>query len=244
MENTNLKNEYFFSGNSTGCLLIHGFSSTPAELRELGESLSKEGYTVLSILLSGHGTVVENMEKSNYGDWIKSAEEGYERLKKTCTKIYVIGHSMGGLLALNLAENYKVDKLVALAPALVSKSKASKYAGIIKHFMKYTEWPPEERPEEETKYQLGYAKIPLRSVEQLNKLQKVTRKDLKKIVSPLLIVHSINDNAIHANGIKLIENKVSSKEIHKHYLNNSGHNITIEREKGIVVKEVIAFLCK
>jgi len=244
MENIDLKKEYFFSGSSKGCLLIHGFSSTPAELRELGESLSKEGYTVLSILLSGHGTLVENMEKSNYGDWIKSAEEGYERLKKTCSKIYVIGHSMGGLLALNLAENYKVDKLVALAPALVSKSKAAKYAGIIKHFVKYTKWPPEQRPEEETKYLLGYAKIPLRSVEQLSKLQKVTIKDLKKIVSPLLIIQSIKDTAVHADGIKLIEKEVSSKEIQKFYLDNCGHNITIECEKGIVVKEVIAFLCK
>ena len=244
MENIDLKKEYFFQGNKTGCLLIHGFSSTPAELRELGENLSEEGYTVLGIKLSGHGTIVEDMEKSNYKDWIKSAEDGYERLKKTCTKIYVIGHSMGGVLALYIAENNNVNKVVALAPALVTKNKSAKYVGILKHFIKYTEWAPEERPEEEIKYLLGYSKIPLSSIQELNRLQKVTRKDLKKIEQPLLIVHAIHDNAIHENSIKLLETSVSSKQIQKLYLNNCGHNITVESEKNEVFQEVISFLAK
>ena len=68
MKTIDYKQSYFFSGNETGCLLIHGFTSTPAELRELGELLHKVGYTVLGVRLSGHGTTVEDLEKSNYKD--------------------------------------------------------------------------------------------------------------------------------------------------------------------------------
>lgn len=242
MENIDYKQSYFFSGNDTGCLLIHGFTSTPAELRELGEHLHEVGYTVLGVRLSGHGTTVEDLEKSKYKDWIQSAQEGYAQLATTCNQIYVIGHSMGGVLALYLAENYSVHRIVTLAPALVTKDRAAKYVGIAKYFMKYTEWASEVRPEEESKYLLGYSKIPLSSIQELNRLQKTTKKSLNKIDQPLLIIHSIKDNAVHEKSIPLIEQGVSSKEIQKVKLSHCGHNITIEREKKVVFAEVLRFL--
>lgn len=242
MEAVDLKKEFFFQGNETGCLLIHGFTSTPAELRELGENLNKAGYTVLGVRLSGHGTVIEDMEKSKYTDWIHSVEDGYARLREICSTIHVIGHSMGGVLALYIAENVEVNKVVALAPALVTKDPAAKYAGIAKHFMRYSEWTERERPEEESKYLLGYSKIPVSSVNELNRLQRVTRKSLQKIKQPILIIHALKDDSIHGRGIDLIINGVSSYDIKKMYLNRCGHNITVEGEKDKVFKAVIAFL--
>lgn len=242
METIDYKQSYFFSGNETGCLLIHGFTSTPAELRELGELLHKVGYTVLGVRLSGHGTTVEDLEKSNYKDWVQSAQEGYDYLKKTCSQIHVIGHSMGGVLALYIAENNAVHKVVALAPALVTKDRAAKYVGVAKYFMKYTEWTSEVRPEEESKYLLGYSKIPLSSIHELNRLQKTTKKSLHKVDQPLLIIHSIQDNTVHEKSIPIIEQGVASKEIKKVSLSNCGHNITIEREKKTVFAEVLQFL--
>ncbi|MNP10038.1 Thermostable monoacylglycerol lipase [compost metagenome] len=242
MENIDLRQEFFFAGNETGCLLIHGFTSTPAEIRELGERLSEVGYTVLGVKLAGHGTVVEDLEKSTYKDWIRSVEEGYERLNGICSSIHVVGHSMGGVLALYVAENYEVNKIVTLAPALVTNNKAAKYAGIVKYVMKYKIWDKEERPEEESQYLLGYSKMPLSSIAELNKLQRFIKKSLHNIVRPLLIIHSIKDQSIHEKGIELLVNGVSSKEIKKVYLNDCGHNITVEREKSKVFQEVISFL--
>ena len=45
---------FYFPGNSTGCLLIHGFTGTPKEMRPLGDFLADKGYSVLGIRLSGH----------------------------------------------------------------------------------------------------------------------------------------------------------------------------------------------
>jgi carboxylesterase len=242
METINLKNEFFFKGNEVGCLLIHGFSSTPAELRELGEKIGAEGRTVYGVKLAGHGTTLADFEKSKYSDWIKSVEAAYEKLKKSCSKIYVVGHSMGGLLALYIAENYEVDKIVLLAPAVVSKDKTSLLVPVLKHFIKYTEWEPMERPTDETKYLLGYSKIPLACVHELNKLQRTARAKLSKIDKPILIIHSKNDTAIDEKGIEIIEKRVTSKTIKKVILDKCGHNITIECEKKAVFKEVLEFL--
>ena len=242
METLYLKNEYFFKGSDIGCLLIHGFTGTPAELRELGERLKAEGYTVCGVKLKGHGTTLEDFEKSTYVDWIASVEAAYKKLKSTCSKIYVIGHSMGGVLTLNLAQNYTADKLVLLAPALVNRDKNSLFVPFLKYFKKYTEWAPVDRTEEETKYLLGYRTMPLVCIHELLKLQKVTKAKLNTIDKPILIIHSKKDTVIDEKGIDIIEKNVSSKDVKKVYLNNCSHSITVEGEKETVFREVLDFL--
>ncbi|WDC84711.1 hypothetical protein PL321_03340 [Caloramator sp. mosi_1] len=81
-----LRKEYLFEGSDEGCLVIHGFTGTPAELRLLGERLHSKGYTVYGVRLKGHGTNVEEMEKCTYKDWIDSALEGYNLLRSRCKK--------------------------------------------------------------------------------------------------------------------------------------------------------------
>ena len=44
---------FYFSGDRTGCLLIHGFTGTPNEMRWLGTQLSTAGHTVLGVRLAG-----------------------------------------------------------------------------------------------------------------------------------------------------------------------------------------------
>jgi carboxylesterase len=244
MENVNLKEEYFLKGKKEACLLIHGFTSTPAELRELGEKVHEAGYTVLGVRLKGHGTVVEDMEKSTYKDWIDSAVEGYKKLKDRYEKIYVIGHSMGSLLALYISESFEVDKVIALSPPLVVKNKATKWAFIGKYFIRYHEYPPKFRLEEEIKYLLGYSKVSIRSVHELMKLIAKVKKNLYKIKKPLLIIHSHKDETVDEVSVDLLYNSVSSEVKEKIFLNKCGHNITIECEKEDVFRGVIDFLKK
>lgn len=243
METVDLRKEYFFEGNDIGCLVIHGFTSTPAELRELGERIHKLlGYTVLGVRLKGHGTTMEDMEQCKYTHWIESAEEGYERLRKCCSKVFVVGHSMGGLLALHVAAHKEVDKVITLAPAIANNDKVSSLVPILKHFIKYTGWGDGYRPEEEMKYLLGYNKFPLSAVHELNKLQKAVRKDLKYVSKPILFIQSKKDQSVHPKGINIIEKNVSTKDITKIYLQNCRHNLTVECEKEKVYEEVIKYI--
>ena len=242
MEVSDLKQEYYLKGNKTGCLIIHGISGTPAEMRELGELLGEKGYTVLGVCLKGHGTTVEDMEKCSYKDWIASAVNALSKLKEECDNVYVIGHSMGSLLAMYLAENFEVAGLAALSPPLVTKNKAAKFAFILKHFMKYVEWAPRERSAEETQYLLGSSKLPVCSIDELNKLTKAVSKSLDKISAPLLIVHSHNDEAVDESSVDILYTKVKSLTKEKIFLNKSGHNITVECEKLDVFNAVLNFL--
>jgi carboxylesterase len=242
MDIVDLKKEFFFEGGSVGCLIIHGFTGTPGEHITLGKRLRDEGYTVLGVRLKGHGTTVEDMEGCTYGDWIESAVKGYERLKEQCNKVYVIGHSMGSLLALYLGEKLDAEKIIALSPPLITTNKAVRLAFILKYFKRYQKWGISKRTIDEAKYLVGYPKFALSSVHELNKLRVAVKKDLYKIKSPLLIIHSRKDLTVAEGSVDMLYNNVSSTIKEKVYLNKCGHNITIECEKEEVFKEIIDFI--
>ena len=236
-----LKKEYFLEGNDIACILIHGFTGTPAELRELGEKIHEKGFTVSGITLAGHGTKAEDMLNNVFMDWVNSALKEYNKLKKQYKEVYLIGHSMGSLISMYIAENYEVDKLILLSPPIVQKNKSTKYAGIIKHFVKYSKWPQRDIPSHQLEYLLGYDTFPINSVHELNKLTSVVKKSLSKITSPVLIVHSKNDAIVDDKSVEIIANQVSSKIVQPVFLETSGHLIMIEDEKETTFKAVIDF---
>ncbi len=72
---------FFIPGGKIGCLLIHGFTGTPKEMRNLADSLTLEKYTILGIRLAGHATDLEDMRHSTWRDWLASVEDGINLLK-------------------------------------------------------------------------------------------------------------------------------------------------------------------
>jgi carboxylesterase len=95
---------FFFPGSGqngkTGCLVQHGFTGTPKEVRWLGEYLNRQGYTVCGMRLAGHATQPEDMIRSRYPDWLASVEDGYNLLRSSCDQVFLLGLSMGGILSL------------------------------------------------------------------------------------------------------------------------------------------------
>lgn len=75
---------YRFPGtNDTAVLLIHGYTGSPSELRELGERLHYKGYTVQGLLLNGHGTNPEDLDGVTYEKWTQSVKSAASALKET-----------------------------------------------------------------------------------------------------------------------------------------------------------------
>src|SRR3972149_1032004 len=76
-----IKQPFYFPGtNGRAVLLIHGWTSTPYEVRRLGKYLNEKGYTAHAPLLKGHGTAPEDLEQSSWQDWLKNIDEAHSRL--------------------------------------------------------------------------------------------------------------------------------------------------------------------
>ena len=106
---------FFFPGHEPGCLILHGFTASPQEVRGLGVHLASEGFTVLGVRLFGHGTKREDMVRSRSLDWHASAEDGYHLLSNICKTIIPIGLSLGGALAMSIAHGFPVAGFVSMS---------------------------------------------------------------------------------------------------------------------------------
>lgn len=85
----------------TGAFLLHGLSSTPAELRYLSRALAKEGLTTHVPTLAGYsaGTGHAPMEQ-----WIDAALAEFDALAAQHEHVLVCGLSMGATLAAAVAQ--------------------------------------------------------------------------------------------------------------------------------------------
>jgi len=103
---------FFFPGQGEnariGCLVSHGFTGTPKEVRWLGEYLNEQGYTVCGIRLTGRATQPEDMVRSRWRDWLLSVEDGYNLLRGCTDQVFLLGLSMGGILSLAAAAQFGV----------------------------------------------------------------------------------------------------------------------------------------
>jgi carboxylesterase len=101
------------------CLMLHGFTGSPWDVRPLGEVLARNGYFVSAIQLPGHGTTPEAMDGVGYRDWKAAAERALLQINGF-RQVFIVGLSMGALLAVIAAAAHpdRVAGLALVAPAM------------------------------------------------------------------------------------------------------------------------------
>ena len=123
----------FLEGGETACLLLHGFTNSPFEMKVMGEFLNRQGYTVSIPLIPGHGTTPADLRKTKWTDWYEGSKVELFELRKKYKKVYIVGFSMGASLALHLSAHYEVNGVITLAPVLYLKNKFS----FLSHFIHF-----------------------------------------------------------------------------------------------------------
>src|SRR5919108_165379 len=128
------------------CLLIHGFTGTPNEMRWMGEYLHQQGYSCLGLRLAGHATHPQDMIRSRWTDWTASVEDGYNLLCGLADTIFLVGLSMGGVLSLLMSTRLKVRGVISMsAPSRLPTDYPIWFLQFISFFIKYrpkTNEPP------------------------------------------------------------------------------------------------------
>ena len=201
-------------------------------------SIEYEGYTVHSVLLSGHGTEHDDLLNVSYIDWYNDVEKAYEELLYECEEIVVIGHSMGGLLALMLASNYNIEKLICLACALKPNNRWVKYTGILKYIKKYTRWNNSSSENEDGKeYKLHYKVFPVHAVHQLYLASRAANSCLKSVKSDTLIIQDKNDSQVKKEAAEMIYSNISSEEKDLIWIEEATHSLTVGPKKEEVLKK-------
>ncbi len=233
---------FYFPGNKTGVLVLHGFTGTTQSVYEYGKAIAEEGYTVLGPRLTGHGTFPEQMEMASYLDWIKDVEAGLEKLKEMCDKVYVAGLSMGGTLTLYLSERYPNLAGIILINAAVELPKMNEYYETKKD--KAERFVPGigsdiKKP---NTIELAYDQTPVKSMGDILELMELVKIKLTEIKVPALLFSSIDDHVVPPENSEYIIDKIRSEQKELIHLENSYHVATLDNDKPFIISKTIDFL--
>jgi len=235
---------FFIPGGKIGCLLIHGFTGSPKEMRMLADSLTQEKYTILGIRLAGHATDIEDMRHSTWRDWLASVEDGINLLKGCTNQQIVMGLSMGGVLSLLAAARYDIKGVVTFsAPCALPPDPRAKFLPFITWLVpQVAKGKPDWRNFEAMKDHVDYPSYPTRSVLQLQKLIKVMVDELPKVTVPAMMVQSHSDHGIPAESMDTLFEMINSTDKSRLWVENSGHVIIREPEREVIFTEVKKFI--
>lgn len=221
-------------------LVIHGFGGGIYDEEYLINRLELiKNYDVYTFTLPGHDGIKTNMKEDK---WIEKTEEMINFLIKNKYKtIYVIGHSMGGVLAARLASKYKeVKKLVLLAAAFRYLEFKDDEVDVVKSLTKVPGLAKEYKDEFVSRMQ----KMPLPSIKEFMNTVRHNEDALKNIYIKTLIIQGTNDNIVPQETADFIYDLLPTNEKEVLMCEGVNHDIFRSNKKEQITKEIIEFLKK
>lgn len=243
---------FYFPGGPFGSLLIHGFASTPQEIRWLGGKLNEAGYSVLGLRLFGHATHQKDLRRARWLDWLACVEDGYSLLQDGCNKIVVVGISLGGAVALIAGALLPVDGIVALStPYHLPQYTRLKLPIFLMPFWKCLNFSIKYRPaatpvayldSQAARSHLTYPIFPTRAIPEVAQLLAEMRRVLPNIKVPTLLIHSSADREVTDQNAREIFDHLGTKKAQILRIRESGHAVAQEPAGERVAAAIIAFI--
>ncbi|HQE91341.1 MAG TPA: alpha/beta fold hydrolase [Anaerolineae bacterium] len=235
---------FFWPGGEPGVLLIHGFLTTPDEMRPLGAYLAAAGMTVNGIRLRGHGTQPEDLARVTWQDWLADVDNGLTELRQYCTQICVAGLSLGGALALHAAARHPLTRVVTFsAPdsALVGQPllRLVKPGARLLHF--FPKIGSDIRDPAMRHAHFTYRRIPLSSVLQVAELIRTLDTSLSHVTAPTLLVQARHDRVVPPATPQRIAARLGGPS-RLLWVEHGGHTVVMDYDRDLVFAATLAWL--
>lgn len=230
-----------------GVLILHGFTGSLDTVRPVAPIAEKLGLPWRMPVLRGHGTRFEDLVGVSAQDWVDDAEAALFELLKEVRQVVIVGLSMGGLVALNLAIKHpeRLSGLVLLTPALRFSDPLVHLTPLLKQLFTFWDSPSsflDKRLEHERN--TNYKRFPTRTFSKLLDFAHETERRLPEVKVPVTTLYSRKDNVIHPIIVKLLEDRLGSREKAFVFFEKSGHEMLQDLEAEAVALAVEAALAK
>ena len=238
-----VNNYEFNSSSKKGVYIIHGFSSTTYEVKELAEFLGNKGYHTVAKNLPGHGTTVEECNRVSYQHWMHKIEQDIAALSAKCEKIFVIGNSMGGVLSLYIASLFPINGFVVGGTVLKFKNPFEiNFLVPLLHRLIPIRQKKKVNKNNNVKF-YGYKSYPLVALNQFRKMNKIVIPLLKKIKTPGLAIHSKSDRMSLKMNLNILEKHIKPKYLEKLIVDKAHHNLFDENpDQKKIFNKILQFL--
>jgi carboxylesterase len=226
----------------TGVLLCHGFTGSPKSMIGWAKHLEAAGLRVLLPRLPGHGTSWQELNETAWMDWYACVEDAFAALCAQCDQVFIAGLSMGGGLALRLAERHGdlVSGMALVNPVInisdprmrvlpILRLAVPSLAGIVNDIAK----PGQD--------ECGYDRLPLPALYSQTFLWADIRRNLNSVDQPLLIYRSLHDHVVDGSSVNLIKAGVRSEDQTYVELGRSYHVATLDYEAEQIFEGSLGF---
>lgn len=230
-----------------GVLLIHGFTGTPYEVRPVGAALSTRGLRAVGPLLPGHGLDARALNRTGWQDWVAAMDERLAALRQQVERIAVVGLSLGGLIALDLARrNPDLAALAVLGTPLWIPAPLAHAARTVIHVSDtFPKLGGSDIRDAIVKASFpSLDRFPLAALVSLLDFQPIVRAGLGQVTVPTLVMHADHDHvAPPACAAELIA-RLGASDKRLVRLPRSFHIITVDVERELVAQTIGDFLCE
>jgi len=242
--------EIYLEGESTGILMLHGFSASPLSFKPMARTFNQRGYTVYCVRLTGHGRTVEELDKVEKQAYYKCVDKKLAEFSRKVDKVFVLGHSLGSLLTTYLAANHDLDGIILMsAPFLPFKAELDldtlhfattlieKVAGKLPRanprYLVHTDYLQKHG---------SYSEFSTKGLEVIIELIADARDNIEKVDEPILVIQATHDPLADPRGTEFIINKAKSPIKKVMYVDSISHRFYLGDKMPLVVEAVCGFI--
>ncbi|MGC8460971.1 MAG: alpha/beta hydrolase [Candidatus Dormibacteria bacterium] len=237
---------WYRGAGTHGVLLLHGFTSTPIEMRGLGEHLHRRGYRCAIPALPGHATTPQHLQATRWHDWVESALHEVDILLAECSSVAIVGQSMGGNIALHVAAlRPRIGAVATIGAPLRLHDARITALPVMKHIIRWhTPGHDVDLHSPQAVADLdSYGKWPTAAILELSRLLQQTEHLLPCIRQPVLLLHGGHDRTVSPSNAAELEHRLTgSTEVHRTMYWRDGHALTVDTDKESVYTEIAEWL--
>lgn len=226
-----------------GVVLCHGFTGSPTSMEPWAEHLRAEGFATSVPLLPGHGTTWQDLNTVPWTRWYAAVDEAATELAARTRTLFVAGLSMGGALALRLAQlrGSEIGGLVLVNPAVRSADRRLLALPLLRRVLASMPGIANDiaMPGQDEN---AYSRTPLNGVAAMMRLWRVVRADLPLVDQPVLLFRSRTDHVVDPSSARMIMQKISSPEATERVLHRSWHVATLDHDAETIFTESADFI--
>ena len=248
------------------CLLLHGFTGSPYEVRPVGELLARHGFHAIGPRLPGHGRGPQALLEVDRRDLLEFARDELRALRGA-RRVFICGLSAGALLAVELAATLRLRDgdpdlcaLALLAPAVRFLGTSALFADVFGRLpfprsVTLAKGPRDTAlalpgPDPSRPLVPGVdpdgslTRIPLGWARELHLLSQEAFALAHRVRMPSLILHGARDQTTDPRGARLLADELASPTVELRIFPESGHLLPIDREGAQVCEAVVDFFLR
>lgn len=238
-------------GGPVAVLCLHGLTGTPYEVRPVAEALAAAGHRVLAPRIVGHGTSPEHLAHTRWPDWLATARRAFDRLAAEHDPVFIVGLSLGALLALVVGHERgaRVGGIVAMATPLrlrrfdqlrLELVEAAGLAEVLPYQTKRD--GPDVSDPAVAAAMPSYARVPIAAAVSLLEGQRAALDRAPRLSRPVLVLHGRHDRTAPVENARRLMAALGTTHRRLIIYPASRHILPLDVDREAVVRDVLAFV--